>query len=163
MWESELRAGRGLPMICAVTGEDAAGWDDIDCYLEPDHTDTDDEKFQGWLPVCARVLRWVNFQVAYSAASLLGFVFTMVAIFVQRWIGVVPAEVGGATTVAMWLSFPLLVWPLTRWRLPVPGGVVRGVVDGERWVLVEPVHPVFAAAIAGLPRPRPTFRRPADR
>jgi hypothetical protein len=158
MWESELRAGRGLPMVCAVTGADAVGWDTFDCYLDPGHTDTDDEKFEGSVPVCARVLRRVGFLVVYSGVSLLLFVLTIVGIVVARWIGVVPSEVCGATTVAMWLSF-VFVWPLARRGLPEPGGVVRGVVDGERWVLVEPVHPAFVAAVARLPRPRPTARR----
>jgi hypothetical protein len=45
MWESELLARQGLPMICAITGEDAVTWDSYDFYRDPDHTDSDDAKF----------------------------------------------------------------------------------------------------------------------
>lgn len=162
MWESELRGDGRLPMVCAVTGEDAVGWDTFDCYVDPDRTDVDDEKFEGLLPVCALVRRRVGIVITYSAVSLLFFLLTIIGIVLQRWIGPIPAEAAGATTVAMWLTI-LVVKELARKGLPEPGGAIRGAVDGERWALVEPVHPHFAVAIANLPRPRPSFQRPADR
>lgn len=53
MWQSELLGG-DLPMICAVTGQPAESWEQYDFHVDAEHTESDDEKFHGWLGAAGR-------------------------------------------------------------------------------------------------------------
>lgn len=164
MWQSEL-VGGDLPMICAVTGQPADGWEQYDFFVDAQHTESDDEKFHGWLPVSAPVRRAQDRVAVYWLTSLALFAVGILSIIgsayrpirnllddqVWRDVGLV----AGPGAAVMWLA-GLVVQPLLLRNAPPPGGAGQGTVDGQLWVLVHPVHPDFAAAINALPRPRPS-------
>lgn len=159
LWESELRAGRDLPRICVVTGEDAVAWESC-CYeYHPGDEDTPQVRLTGALPVCARVRRRSLLEEWIAAIAGGGSLVTVVvglivgARFGQIWgLWLFLGGCGGA--VAVPVAAALGVRAVSH--LPkIPTATVCGDRHGERYVLVGPVHPAFAAAITRLPRPRP--------
>lgn len=151
MWESELVAGQGLPPVCAITGRPATGWLDCEFGIDPARTDTDAPTFKGRLPVSARVLHADRAIAWFWGLSLLCWAAGVVFIVIGSQVSV--ALICG--TMGAWVAGALIIAPVSSRVYPSPTGVVRGIVDGERWVLVLPVHQAFASATSELPRRRP--------
>jgi hypothetical protein len=162
MWESELTGG-DLPMVCVVTGDKAVTW--ISFRLSGHRRFFHDEGGYS-LPVCAGVRRRARLSAWWPAITYLGWPASFAAsaivahhVGVSNNAGLLPGLLAipllGAAILATlaWLVVATAV--AKSLAAPFPKAARDGFSGGERWYLVRPVHPRFAAAMNRLPRARP--------
>jgi hypothetical protein len=166
MWESELTGGCELPMVCAVTGKVAVTRVSCRQDVRPGSFGLEDGA-TGSFPVCASVrlrarLGWLLPWCTVIAVLGWPAPFAGMAIVAARYglgrndlRGVLVIPVMCIMTLAGLAIMAAAMKVREMLEVPVPRAVRSGFSGGERWFAVRPVHPRFAAAVNGLPRPRP--------
>jgi len=151
MWESELTGGGELPMVCVVTGADAVTWISGFPVCAGVRLQA---RLAGLRPWCTGIaaLAW---PASFAGMAILAGHYGLGGQDGSLLRGLLVIPVMFATILAALAIMAAAMTVREMLEVPVPEAAQGGFNGGERWFVVRPVHPRFAAAVNGLSRPRP--------